>query len=181
MTNPQEVYATFSGDIDSLAVSRFFNIFASFKNNGVKKVNLLIQSCGGNIHDGFALYTYLKNMPMDISTYNCGFIASIAMLIFLSANNRYASKLSKFMIHKSTLCIVNPTNIPEIKNKSNAIERDDSNIESILKTKINMPEDQWVIYKKMDLFISPDEALKYGIIHGISEFEPIESLPLVSI
>jgi ATP-dependent Clp protease protease subunit len=151
------------------------------KNNGIKKVNLLIQSGGGILTDGIAIYTYLKNLPIDISTYNCGFVGSIAILIYLTGNKRYASNLSKFMIHKSTLQFLAPTNIMDVKNRSEITGKDDKNIEEILKSKIKMPEDKWAEYKNADLFIMPDEALKFNLIHEISEFEPKQELPLINI
>lgn len=181
MNNLQEIYATFAGDIEQQAVQRFFNAFATIKNNGVKKVNLLIQSGGGIISDGFAVYTFLKNLPIDISTYNCGFVGSIAIMIYLAGNKRYASNLSKFMIHKSTIQLINPMNIPDIKNRSEATEKDDDNIEKILKSKITMPEDKWMEYHKSDLFIMPDEAIKFNLTHEISEFTPKQELPLINI
>jgi ATP-dependent Clp protease protease subunit len=44
----------------------------------------LVQSTGGFVGDGIAIYNYLRNVPIEIIAYNGGMVSSIAVLVFIS-------------------------------------------------------------------------------------------------
>jgi ATP-dependent Clp protease protease subunit len=176
-----EIYATLAGRIDDTVVQRVFNQMASAISNGAKRFHLMLQSTGGIINDGIALYNYLRGLPIELITYNCGTVQSIAVSIFLAAQKRKASRSATFMIHKATFYVSSPTTSMQLSAATQSLKVDDDRIERILKEYIRMPEEKWDAHRFIDIFITAEEALQYGLIDEIADFTPPPGAKLINI
>lgn len=168
---PKTIYASLAGNVDPLMVQRIFAGFSVAVNEKVEVVHLLIHSTGGLISDGIGIYNYLRKLPMSLTTYNGGAVASIAVLIFLAGQVRRASKTAVFMIHRSHFTTNVPATTDTLEAMASMLKIDDWRIEDILKEHIKLPIDKWKLHEKADLTITASEALEYGLIHEISDFE----------
>ena len=54
---------------------------------------------GGNMTAGFALYFFLKSLPLPLTTYNVGSVESVGVVIFLAGSKRYACPRTRFLVH----------------------------------------------------------------------------------
>jgi len=63
------------------------------------EIYCLFSSPGGGVEAGITLYNFLRSLPCEIVMHNTGSIDSIANVIFLSANTRFASVHSSFLFH----------------------------------------------------------------------------------
>ncbi len=175
MSPPQpitELYATFAGSIDQQVIQRIFQQFTIVVNGGVKRVHLLIQSTGGFVWEGVAVYNYLRNLPLEIVTYNAVAVQSIAVLMYLAGTVRRASADASFLIHKTTFSIAAPQTAEMLRHRASAAERDDLNTDAILRSQISLPESQWALRDKADLIFGAEEAKKFGLVHEIADFAP---------
>jgi ATP-dependent Clp protease protease subunit len=68
---------------------------------GSGPVNVRINSPGGSVFDGYAIYNSLKRHDGKVTTYNDGLAASAASIVFLAGEERLASSLSMVMIHEA--------------------------------------------------------------------------------
>ncbi len=59
----------------------------------------LFSSTGGSVDAGITIYNYLRALPMPLVMHNIGSIDSIANVIFLAADERYATPNSSFLFH----------------------------------------------------------------------------------
>ena len=168
---PRIVYGTFSGQINQENVQKLFGTFAVAMNSNVQHAHLLFQSSGGFIGDGVALCNYFKALPIELTLYNAGTVASIGVISYLGAKTRKASKYSAFMIHRSQR---NPgvTTANMLKSLAESAALDDKRTEAILREHLNLPADKWNDFDHYDLSFSAEEAVKYGIAQGIGEFAP---------
>ena len=64
-------------------------------------INVHIDSYGGEVSEGWAIYNVLKNHPAHIVTYADGFVASAANYPFLAGDERIASDVSAFFLHQA--------------------------------------------------------------------------------
>jgi ATP-dependent protease ClpP protease subunit len=64
-----------------------------------KELYFLFSSNGGSVDAGITLYNFLRSLPVDITMHNMGSIDSIATVIFLAGNKRYACEHSAFLFH----------------------------------------------------------------------------------
>lgn len=66
---------------------------------GFDEVELTINSPGGDVVEGFAMYDYLRSLGVKITTKGVGRVASIATVIFLAGDDRQIAENTEFMIH----------------------------------------------------------------------------------
>lgn len=65
-------------------------------------IYFLFSSSGGLIEPGVALYNFLRSLPVELVMHNTGSIDSIANVIFLAGETRYAAVNSSFLFHGGT-------------------------------------------------------------------------------
>ncbi len=167
-----EVFATLAGPVNEIMVQKLFQGLTIAMNNQVQRIHLLVQSTGGFIGDGVAIYNFLSKLPIEIVSYNVGSVQSIAVIAFLGAQKRKASKTATFMIHRAHFSSQVPASSAQLQAVANSLAVDDARIEEILKGHLTMPDDKWIIHSHADLYITAKEALEYGLIDEITDFAP---------
>jgi ATP-dependent Clp protease, protease subunit len=178
---PLEIYMTFAGVIDQQATQRIFGAFAQAINNHFGRVHLLVQSGGGGIEDGIAIYNYLRNLPLEIITYNCGGVSSIAVLIYLAGKPRRATADATFMLHRTTTNCANAT-VDELESFVASGKLHNANTEAILRRHLKVPEGLWAhVDRGASVTISGQEALDYGFCHEFAPFAPPPGACLINI
>jgi ATP-dependent Clp protease protease subunit len=155
-----------------MAVQRTLAGGALATQNHVRKIHLLFQSTGGAVADGVCLYNYLHSLPIEISLYNIGTVASIAALAYLGAKVRKASASATFMLHRTQASPVAAT-AERLQAIGKSVALDDQRTEAILKKHLQLSDELWEVHKVADLWLSADEALKYGLATEIAEFSPL--------
>ena len=65
------------------------------------KVNVHINSYGGDVSEGLAIYNVLKNSKAKVTTYCDGFACSAASVIFMAGEERIMNSASLLMIHNA--------------------------------------------------------------------------------
>ena len=130
-------------------------------------ISLYINSNGGSITSGMAIYDTMNYIKSDVSTICIGMCASMAAFLLSSGKKgkRYSLKNSEIMIHQplggakgqATEIQIAAERILKIRDKMNKImaENTNNNIEIIEKD------------TERDNFMSSEEALSYGIIDKI--------------
>jgi ATP-dependent Clp protease, protease subunit len=114
LSNPRKWFAVNAAD-DEPEVLIYDMIGADFWGEGVrpkdfrneieglakdhKSMTLRINSPGGFVHDGFAIYNTLKQSGMDITVYVDGLAASAAAFIAMAGNKIYMPPSAEIMIH----------------------------------------------------------------------------------
>lgn len=139
---PKHVYGMFAGQIDQQAVQRFANALTIASNNGVEQIHMLFQTPGGTVGDGICLYNLFRSIPIDISLYNVGTIASVGVIAYLGAANRKTTANATFMIHKTYFSPIAATT-DRLQAAANAALLDDTRIESILHEHVTLPKEDW--------------------------------------
>jgi ATP-dependent Clp protease protease subunit len=166
---PSEMYATMSGILDQAAIQRILASFGMASQKGVVKMHVMFQSTGGAVGDGICLYNYFRNLPIDLTIYNMGAVSSIAVVAYLGAKKRKVNRHSHFSIHRTqTTTQSAPTDLLQAFVQSAVLF--DQTSESILREHIDMPAEKWSHYNHNDLWLSADDAIKYG--DEIADFAP---------
>jgi ATP-dependent Clp protease protease subunit len=163
---------TLSGDVNSDMVHRVFDAVADMTEDGVETAHILIQSNGGYVSDGLCLHNYLRNLPIKIVTYNTGAVASIAVILFLAGDERYASETARFMVHKSHASAPHGARPDALRIIVEGLQADDARTESILRQHVQLTEEHWNIHAYSDLHLTAREAAKVGLINGVADFTP---------
>lgn len=167
-----DAWFTLSGDVNSDMVYRVFEAVADMTSRGIENAHVLIQSNGGYVSDGLCLYNFLSNSPIKFSMYNGGAVASIAVILFLSGQHRYASETARFMVHKSH-ATASPGSRPDALNIIvEGLRADDARTESILRKHVTLTPEQWAIHQYSDLHLTARDAKAAGMVEEVSDFAP---------
>jgi ATP-dependent protease ClpP protease subunit len=168
---PEEVWATFCGDINAVNSAKLVNGLTSVAMQGTKRIHILFQSWGGFVGDGVFLYNALKKLGIEVILYNAGQVSSAATLVFLGAHGRKTTANALFMIHKGSNN-PNTSGAGKLKALATNLSIEDSRIEIILRDHLRLPEELWTQFDYHDVFFSGSDAVKYRMADEIAEFSP---------
>ena len=85
----------FENDVSSYTLSK------ELQSLDVDTINIHINSYGGEVAEGLAIYNMLKNHKAKIKTFCDGFACSIASVIFMAGDERVMNEASLLMIHNA--------------------------------------------------------------------------------
>lgn len=130
-------------------------------------INIYINSPGGSITAGMAIYDTMNFIKSNVSTICTGIAASMAAFILSSGTKgkRYSLPNSEIMIHQP-LGGANGQ-ATEIKIAAERILKLKEKINRILSKNTNQPIEKIERDTERDYFLSSDEALDYGLIDKV--------------
>jgi ATP-dependent Clp protease protease subunit len=134
-----------------------------------KDIFLYINSPGGSITDGMAIFDTMQYIKCEVSTICLGLAASMGAFLLAAGQKgkRYALPNSEIMIHQPSAGYKGQVTDIEIHTKRLLFIKDRMN--SILAEKTGQPIDIIRQDTERDNFMTADEALKYGIIDKVME------------
>ena len=89
----------FIGPINATSACTIRNLCLQALQSGASEIELHMSTEGGNMTAGFALYFFLKSLPLPLTTWNVGSVESVGVAIFLAGQKRYACPGTRFLIH----------------------------------------------------------------------------------
>jgi ATP-dependent Clp protease, protease subunit len=89
----------FIGPINHTSACTVRNLCLQALQSGATEIELHMSTEGGNMTAGFALYFFLKSLPLPLTTYNIGSVESVGVVIFLAGQKRYACPGTRFLVH----------------------------------------------------------------------------------
>lgn len=136
--------------------------------NPEKDIYLYINSPGGSVYAGLAIYDTIQFLSCDVNTYCMGIAASMGSFLLSAGTKgkRYALPNSRIMLHQPSMSFSQGTAADlEIQAKEILYLRERLNIIYAENTgqsveRINEDLDR-------DRFMSPDEARDYGLIDNV--------------
>ena len=133
-------------------------------------MHLCFSSLGGYVHSGIYLYNHISSLPLRVVAHNAGTAASIAVAVFLAADERYCSQHGMFMIHPTALAPQAGMTATLLQSSLNAALADDQRTEDILRQRANIPAAVLADRRAKDVYITPNEAVSYGLVSAVREF-----------
>lgn len=171
VTTRKDVYVVFSGEIDQQTTKKIFDTIAGATLQGVTHLHLLLESYGGFVGDGIALYNVFKAAPLELILYNAGSIQSIASVAYLGARSRKASPRAAFMLHGARIVNISAT-AASVRATAKSMTIDDQRIRSILEEHLTLSPEEWAALDHYDLHFSAEEAVENGLAQELQDWEP---------
>ncbi len=133
-----------------------------------KDINLYINSPGGLITSALAIYDTMQFMSYDINTYCLGHSSSMAALLLAAGTKgkRFALPNSRIMIHQPSGGVTGTS--ADIALQAQEILILKQMCAAIMANLTGKTVEQILEDSERDLFMSPEEALKYGLIDKIT-------------
>lgn len=170
LAGEKPIYYGYTGPIDSAGATRIATAFNAAVNEGCDVVHLAFNSLGGSVADGIYLYNHIRGLPITVHAYNLSSVASIAVAVFVAADRRYCSAHSTFMIHPTAFLQLPDMTAERLQTFLTSVLADDERTESILRERTRLTDQLLNARRYSDVHISPNVALKQGVVDEILEF-----------
>ena len=149
----------FEGDVSAHGITQ------QIKDLDVDQINVHIDSYGGAVSEGWAIYNALKNHPAKVVTYGDGFVASAALYPFMAGDERFASNLSAYYFHQVWISASGYAD--ELRAAANEAELMTEVGLNAFTDNTGMTADEVRELQKNETWLTPSEALERGIATAI--------------
>lgn len=180
LAQPDEDHAelTIFGDITSwswyesdMSAHRLSQIL---KDITAKYINVHINSYGGEVAEGLAIYNVLKNHDAEITTYCDGFACSIASVIFMAGAKRVMNPASLLMIHNPWMGARGNANA--LRKAADDLDVIESAVVEAYKSHVNLSDNELKSKLDSETWITPDEAIEWGFATEKTEREESDTI-----
>ena len=156
-----------SGEIDDNLANSVVAQLLYLDSINSEDISIYINSPGGSITAGMAIYDTMNFIKSDVSTICVGMAASMGAFLLIAGEKgkRFSLPNSEIMIHQPLGGVKGQAT--EIKIAANRILKLKDKLNKIIADKTNTPLKKVEKDTDRDHFLEPIEALKYGIIDKI--------------
>ena len=136
-----------------------------------KEIFFYINSPGGSISDGLAIFDTMNYIKCPVSTMCIGMAASMGAFLLAAGEKgkRYATPNAEIMIHQPLISGGLSGQTTEIKIYSDHMVKTRERLNKILSERTGKPLEQIEKDTERDNFMTAEEASKYGLIDEILE------------
>src|SRR5437867_9093961 len=135
--------------------------------DAAKDINLYINSPGGSVTAGMAIYDTIQFVKCDVTTYCVGQAASMGAVLLAAGTKgkRYALPNARIMIHQPWGGVQGAA--ADISIQAKEILRLKDRLNEILARHCDKPVDALTKDTDRDFFMSSDEAKSYGLVDEV--------------
>lgn len=160
-----------SGQVDSELAQKVIQQLILLDHDDPKaRITVLINSPGGEVFSGFAIYDTLRFIAAPVVTVVTGLAASMGSIIALAPDkgNRYALPNAKFLIHQP-LMTGYTGRATDLEIQANEILKDRERIVDLYAEHTGRDREEVAHDIDRDKWMTAEQALDYGLIEHIIE------------
>lgn len=131
----------------------------------VDTISIYINSYGGEVAEGLAIYNTLKRHNAKVKTYCDGFACSIASVIFMAGDERIMSNASLLMIHNAWTYTLGNAN--ELRKQADDLEKITQASINAYMEEVNITEAELKQLLDNETWLTPQEAFEKGFTTSI--------------
>ncbi|MCQ6530756.1 head maturation protease, ClpP-related [Bacillus mycoides] len=139
----------------------------TLKATSANVININLNSPGGDVFDGIAIYNQLKNHPAKVIIHVDGLAASAASIIAMAADELIMNTGSMLMIHEASTWTWG-TKL-DIRKTLNALEGIDKSIADIYMTRYQGERSEMETMIANETWFTANEAVEFGLAHKVNE------------
>ena len=133
----------------------------------VDTINVRINSYGGEVAEGLAIYNSLKNHSAKVKTYCDGFACSIASVIFMAGDERIMSNASLLMIHNAWSLVMGNAN--ELRKQADDLDKITQASINAYMNHVSISEKELKELLDKETWLDGNEALEKGFATKVTE------------
>lgn len=155
-------------DVSSYTLAR------SIQDLDADQINVHINSYGGEVAEGLAIYNSLKNHPARVRTVCDGFGCSAASVVFMAGDERVMNPASLLMIHNAWTSASG--NARELRKAADDLDVISATSAEAYRARVNIPEEHLTELLDSETWITPADAVAWGFATEILEEEQAETV-----
>lgn len=134
--------------------------------SGVSLINVHINSYGGDVGEGLAIYNALLRNPARVVTTCDGMACSIASVIMMAGDERIMADASMMMIHNAWMFASGDANT--LRKQADDLEIINSASKKAYLSRVSIDDDELTRLMDAETWITPEQALSMGFATSIS-------------
>ncbi len=139
------------------------------REDGEKDINFFINSPGGQVYSGMAIYDTMQMINAPIATFAVGLTASFGTLLLLAGTKGKRYALPNATIHMHQPLGGAQGQASDIEIQAREILRLKTTLNNIIMRHTNMTEEQVLKYTDRDIYFTAEQAKELGVIDSIAE------------
>jgi ATP-dependent Clp protease protease subunit len=151
----------FENDVSSYTLSKELQAL----DPDIETINVHINSYGGEVAEGLAIYNLLRNHKAKVRTYCDGFACSIASVIFMAGEERIMGNASLLMVHNAWMYTAG--NADQLRKDADDLDKITQASINAYMQNVNITEDKLKELLDAETWLLPDEALEMGFATSI--------------
>jgi ATP-dependent protease ClpP protease subunit len=166
-----EMFGLEDSNISAKTVSDFLD-----NNKEAKNLTVKINSRGGDVQEGWAIYDLLTNSGKKITTVGEGKVYSIATIIFLAGSERQMMKNADGLIHNPYIppyTLADAYGSEELQKLAEGLQQEEEKILDFYAKKTGSDKEKLREYMKEDTKLSAEDMLSLGFATKI--LEPVKA------
>lgn len=132
-------------------------------------INVYINSYGGEVSEGLAIYSSLKRHKAKVHTYCDGFACSAASVVFEAGDERTMGAASLLMIHNAWSYASG--NAKEMRKAADDLDTISAAAANAYKAVVNISEEKLAELLDNETWISPEDAVAMGFATNVETYE----------
>jgi ATP-dependent Clp protease protease subunit len=142
----------------------------------LKTLNVYINSPGGDVFEGVAIYNMLKRHKAHVNIHVDGLAASIASVITMAGNTIIMPSNAMMMIHNAWMYTAG--NSKDLREAADMLDKVDTSIRQSYLTKAGdkLSEDDLVSLMEAESWLTAQEAYDYGLCDVVGEVKQVAAL-----
>lgn len=133
----------------------------------VEEVDVHINSTGGSVAEGLAIYNVLKNSNVKIITHCDGFACSAASVVFMAGDERVMNEASLLMIHNAWTYASG--NAADFRKQADDLDKITQASVNAYMNRVSISEEELKSFMDKETWLSAEDAKKYGFATKILE------------
>ena len=142
------------------------SIVNQIKNLDVDEIRVHIDSYGGSVSEGWAIYNALRQHPAKVVSYGDGFVASAALFPFLAGDERIASSLSAYYFHQ--VMVAASGYADDLRAAADEAEKMTEIGINAFVERTGMDADEVRQLMQAETWMTPTQAMDYGLATSIT-------------
>lgn len=167
-------YIYFLCEINQQSMQSTVSALTSDLNDNIDTLYFIINTNGGSVAYGIALYNFLKSLPHRIIMHNMSEVDSIGNVVFMAGDERYATENATFLIHPVNTNVKNELHYSDLKEKMSSVNNDTKRIKKIILDNTDMDPDDLASLLNSGKVKTSEYALNKKIIHEIRDLIPYD-------
>jgi len=143
------------------------NIDASLRQFGSQPVIVKINSPGGDVFDGIAIYNLLRAHPQPVTAQVLGIAASAASIITMAADRIEMARNSELMIHQAWMLAVGNGEL--LRKAADILDKMDAAIAGTYAARSGQPIAEVIAMMADETFLDAGEAIDMGFADALLE------------
>ena len=135
----------------------------------VKNITVHINSYGGEVAEGLAIYNTLKNSDKNVTTICDGFACSAASVVFMAGSKRLMNKASLLMVHNAWS--IAQGNADDLEKAAKDLRTISEACKAAYLEQATISDKEMQKLMDKETWITPDDAVGYGLATEVVEPE----------